>query len=492
VGFPGNIFALGSSGGINDTPTEELPAVRYPTAWCRIQLKLEDFGQGNAEDLLVLEYIPLEAKVTKNSFDEADIFRVKIDFEEFPLDPRIIEGASCEIYMAGSDGLDADFWEKQSLDFMREHCEIIGVVDSIKGGIGEEGRITELTGRDYTAYFLDAQVDVTPVSYLAEDGVTKLTFVEVIEKVLAQRPTTEAITIRDPDLVEKIYPGDYKQGGDDPKTAKRKKKKKETVWEALRDIAIEAGHVIYVDLDEIVIRKPRTIFVGEPQDQSKWLRFTIGYDVKEFHPSRKMGRQQGIRVRCTSFLDQDHKRLVAVYPEAGFTKTEIKAKKIKAEGFQGGGTGENAVPSLTFRSYVFRGIKTEDHLKRIAKELYALVSHHELEGSFTTEEMVDSNGKPVWAIRYGDPITFGVAESLASIITLDMEAQIAVLVEYGYGEEAARALMLSIDQASVPFYIHSVMHEFRVEDEGGFTMTAEIRSRRQVDITGANEPGPED
>jgi hypothetical protein len=73
-----------------------------------------------------------------------------------------------------------------------------------------------------------------------------------------------------------------------------------------------------------------------------------------------------------------------------------------------------------------------------------------------------------------------------------MEAQIERLVEYGYGEEAARALMLSVDQANVPYYIHAVTHEFRAEDDGGFTMRGEIRSRRQVDISGANEPSPED
>jgi hypothetical protein len=473
---------------------EELESVIYPSAWCRVHLKLEDFGQPNPDDLIALEYIPLSAHVVLNSFDVADTFRVKIDFEEFPLDPRIIEGATCEIFMASAGSLDADFWLKQDNEFFRSHCVMNGLIDHIKGGLGSEGRITELKGRDYTAYFLDSKVEAKPISYHSPEG-EKLTFVEVIEAILGQyEGRTAAITIRDKDDIENIYPHDYKKGADDKQTGKRKKKKDETVWEAVRDIAIEAGHIIYVDLDEIVVRKPRTLYVDAPQDRSRWLLYTLGHDVEDFQSERQMGRKQGIRVRCTSFIDQDHERLVAIYPPKGFTKAEIAAKKVAsdagaASSGDSGGTGSNSAKSLTFQSYVFRNIKTQEHLNEIARQLYTLVCHHELEGSFTTSEMTDSNGIEVWGIRYGDPITFAVSESLESIISLSMAEQIERLIDYGYGVVAARALALSVEQAGVPFYIHSITHNYDSEDETGYSMDVEIRSRRQVDLTKSNEPG---
>lgn len=452
-----------------------------PTGLVRIWLRLEDFGQPKQDELIELVGIPLDVVVKKNDFNTADTFEATVDFEKFPIDARVIKGATVEIYMADGGSYDPEFWNLQTPTFMIDHCVMMGVVDHCKTGIGEDGREATIKGRDYTAYFLDVQAGADPIKWVEDDGTTKLTFVRVIQDIIAkdQSGNRKAIQVRDPDLVDKIYPGNFLDRGTDSDVGDRKKKQAETIWKILQNIAIYNGHILFMDLDEIVIRRPSTMFLEDGMDESNWSRWTIGEDVKAFNPSRKMGRQQGINVRCLAWTDAGE-TLVSVRPkpEDAEEKTQIGISSPAGE------TPETQpTPQIQYRGYVFQDIDDQDHLDQVADQLFELVRHHELEGDFSTDEMVDSDGNEMWRKVYGDPVVFDISESMESLITLDQDSMIRELLVAGFGEAEARSMVLTIKSKGVPFYFHSIEHRFTSRgDTGGYSMKAEIRSRRQVEV----------
>lgn len=461
---------------------EERPDTTYPTCLVRIWIKLEDFGQPEPEEgedgLIELSGIPISAVSKKNSYNEADTFEATVDFEKFPIDSRVVKGATVQIYMADAESLAPNFWETRTAPFLLEHCVALGVVDHCETGIGEDGRQATIKGRDYTAYFLDVQVGEGKILWLEDDGETKRTFVSVIEGLIAddQSGNRRAIQIRDPHLVDEIYPGNFMDRGTDTETGDRKKKQGETIWQALQNIALYSGHILYIDLDEIVVRRPKTLYLVDGMDESNWYRWTVGEDVSSFRPNRKMGRQQGIKVRCVSWSD-DGPTLISVRPtvEEQEEKSQIGISQVGGESPE-----EEPAPKTPYRTYTFNDITKQDHLNQLADELYELVRHHELEGTWETGEMRDSTGREMWRAGYGDPVVFEVSESVQSLITLDQATMIRRILAEGYGEKEAATIALTIKSKGVPFYIHSLEHRFSVEE--GYKLKGEFRTRRVVEV----------
>jgi hypothetical protein len=84
-------------------------------------------------------------------------------------------------------------------------------------------------------------------------------------------------------------------------------------------------------------------------------------------------------------------------------------------------------------------------------------------------------------MRYGDPVVFDFSEAFHSVLSLDRAEQVQRLLEVGYDKKTAESVAHALKSKTVPFYIHSITHTFSGVDEGGYSMKAEIRSRKQVD-----------
>jgi len=453
--------------------------VHYPRAWVRAHVRVEDVGQPDPDRLIKLPHPPIELEVVENKWSEANTFRAVVDLEDFPLDPRIIRGVTFEVFLADAGSLDPDFWQKQSLDQMRSHAVCLGVVDEIQTRIDDDWRKTTLKGRDYTAYFLDVETEGKPVAYTGEDG-AKLTLLEVLEKIKEQIPNAEAITFDvDPD-VPTLYPADYHTRGTDEKLSTRKKRQGESAWEAMLELCLEGGLILYVELDKIRVRRPTTIFVNQGQDESTWWTWTLGQNLKSLQTSRNMGRQHGINVRVTSYCpdgDGGEKIRHANWPKNPVAKLETPASAVADDGEK----QQKKTPKVVFTPYLVRGITSAAQLEVIAEQLYNLLRHHELEGEFETDDMVDSNDRPVMGLHYGDPVVFDFSEAFHSVLTLDRAEQVERLLAVGYDEETAQSVARALKSQTIPFYAHTIRHDFRSEDDGGYSLRVEIRSRKQVD-----------
>lgn len=457
------------------------PIIQYPTAWIKLHITLEDFGQDSPNvELKPLEHWPLELTITRNRWSEADTFEVVVDFEDFPLDPRILRGVAVEIMLDDAGSTDPFYWTNLSTNERGAKTRFLGVVDFVETEIDEDWRRTTLKGRDYTAYFLDTEIPKEPIFYGDK------TFVEVIQAIVDERIQTDEGKIEvapDPDVDLDLKVKHYKLRADDPKTGTRKKKHGEIIWEVLQEIALESGHILFVELDKIRIRKPSTIMVDQSLDEASFNRWTLGGNVKSFRPSRNLGRQHGIQVRVTSYnpdgdSDGGRKGLVSVHP-----KEDLEAERVEITPSAPGKDAQKAKPAPpVYTPYTVNGIRSQAQLDEIAKQLHELLRHHELEGEFETEDMVDSRGVSVLDLSYGDPVVFDVSESFKSILSLDRAAQIRKLIELNYPPDEASKIAISLNSSKVPFYFDKIVYRFDSGDDGGFSMEGHIRSRKQVNI----------
>lgn len=459
--------------------------LHYPTAWVNVSLLLEDFGQPDPDRAIALAGHPLEFNVTINAFNQADTAKVTIGLEEWPLSPRLLRGGTVHVFLADAETMvDERFWLSKTPDEMRELAVFAGVVDEPRVTIDDRRRRVELKCRDYTAYFLDATVEGDSITYV--EGGRKLSFEEVLQNLLDQRDTTRALAIDY--QADVIYPADYKRRGDDPKLGRRRKKHGETVWEVVTELALEAGFVVYVDLDTVVVREPQTIFVGGGDPETR-VRYVLGgseASVSRLVTSRDLGRQHGINVTVTSY-DPDAKRtLVARSPlqPEDEPKETLEPAKI---GQLSRKKNAKKTTQRTDRPFVVRGISSQVQLQRIADQLREQLRHHEMEASIESRDMVDANGRPVQKLRYGDPVEIALGADLTSVIAKPAEEQVRDLLAIGYEDEDARSIALGLERLQVPFYVHRANHRF--SSRRGYELDLEVRSRKQVDL-GADRVRP--
>src|SRR5262245_11803790 len=102
--------------------------LHYPTAFVRLSMRLEELGPPEPDRIITLEYFPISLTVHRNRWNEADKIEAVVDFEDFPLDPRILRGVTIEAFLADAKSLDTDFWEKQDgANLVAENAIFAGV-----------------------------------------------------------------------------------------------------------------------------------------------------------------------------------------------------------------------------------------------------------------------------------------------------------------------------------------------------------------------------
>ena len=464
-------------------------AIVYPQAWIVVKLLLDDLGQAEASKPVPFQGPPISFKVDRNSFEEADSFEVAFDFEDFPFDPRVIRGGTVEIYLANAEGVQPGFFELQTPLALREEFAIFaGVIDEAKTVFDDEARRTEVKGRDYTAYFLDAEAEAGAIAY--REGGVNFSLPEILDKLIAQRPTTKAITVDARDGAELVFPADYMGISKDKPNGARRKRQGENIWEIVQELALNAGYVVYVDLDQVVVRKPSTIYEGFI-DPTRVLHWTLGRDVLSYTPSRELGRRHGIQVQVASWDRAKGKTLIAFAADgpkgtiAGPTKESVFIAPTRqvAAAEVGKDAPEPAPPKEpTVRGYVIRGVTDQAQLETVAKQLHETLRHYELVGTLKTAAMVDSEGVAVQRIRYGDPILVDVDADLLSSLAEQPGAEIRRLAQLGWKKADAKKLFEASTRLATPLYVDRATYTFDTSDDTGFSLEIAVRSRRQVEL----------
>lgn len=503
-------------------------AQHRPSIYARIYLRPPQIDAADdGAQIVVFECAPVSYKVICNSHYVADTWEMTFELNDFPLDPRLVRGATVEIFAADLSGPGVarraeDYWAGLSHAEEVDHCLIAGVLDHIESPFDGDGLSLKMKGRDYTAYFLDVQLSA-PIRWSSAKS-----FVELIGELIVQRPETQAMSIEivvdgstrvlDPRSgvpfmqqaaqldatleptsegvfrVLQIKPSDYKAFGTDATKDKRMKRDGETTWEAIQEIALEAGLIVYVELDRIVIREPNTL---NPTDVQRLLRgkgeayrFTVGRNVSRFTPSRDLGRQTNTNIQVSSFNPMTGKTLTVYSPPLA----EQEIDNAGSAGPVGDQTTKAGKPTKnrTVTPYVVRGITSKVQLEAIAKSIREQIQHHDLEVEIETDSMVDSGGRGLWTMSYADTVVFDFSATLRSFITRTVEEQVQELTERGFDARDINTLLSGgeddalggfLGQLQAPLTLSEITYDYSTEGNRGWSVSMRLRARKQATVT---------
>ena len=449
----------------------------YPQAAMTLEIRWEDFR--NESDVVLtklstLRVTPKNVRVNINDYKSADTFNAELEYKNFPFDPRTIRALGVTIHMRDMghivnqvglvDQIDVT---KNLIPGSKQDVVFMGFADEDTITLDEGSQRVRFEGRDFTSLMIDKPWDKKGPIDLARP------LTVVIQEILLQNEATQEIFIEN--RTGAILPniGLYAPSFTPLGTTKNKKKN-DTYWDVIQDIVARAGLVAYIELDKLIITKPRALF-----DKSNAKQFVYGSNLKSLEMHRKIGRMKDINVRVMS-LNIEKKQVLKIdiprqakpdwLQAMNLSAVNNTTKKLKPTKGQEVKEVTETAPFLTFR---IPEITNEDHLKEVGQSIYEELGRQQLEGSLQTREMsICDGGVPfdVTNIRNGTPIDIEVNhDDLTGLRRLDTEsARTQWLINRKYAPIVARALAKATGKFGTPFYTKSV--EFSFDAESGFSM----------------------
>ena len=480
-------------------------AVFYPQAALTLRIVWEDFGisepivgantvlsdeglkQAQLEQKLNKIYrFPVLAKnvrVNINDYTKADTFDATIDYKNFPFDPRVIRALGVTVHIEDRGQI---FQVNNQLDLLKpsvENTVFQGFADTENISMDETDRTVRIEGRDFTALLIDRQYFGGPIAHTKPID-------KVLEELLAQLPEL-AFNPSNPDARQGLILDNRTgaalptlsqlYGGKQPEQEKKNQKRKQSYWDVIQKIISLSGLIAYIELDRLVITKPRNLYNLEGKEKL----FIFGKNVTNLDFKRKIGRQKGFNVRVLSVNIEDKALIDVKIPEdatqdfvqrLGIKKERIKLPTVKADGTKAENQESKPAPFFTFR---IADLKDRDQAVAMGEEIFEEISRQELEGSLTTNEMTlcETDGKTIFdatKFRNGTPITIEIDQG--DMRDLDMTASKAqikkFLIKRCYEPAVAEALAASLKKINTPFYTRSV--ELVVDQEQGFALEVDF------------------
>ena len=241
-------------------------AIYYPQGIMTMRVILENFGDETNTKLqqsYVFNVICRSLRVVKNDYKEADTFEAEIDFKSFPFDPRAIRSVGVTIHIEDRKKL---FKRNNALNNIGPDAEstmFIGFADTDKISMDTDKRTVTLEGRDFTSLLIDQQFLGSPVS-LAQpvDQVLRTLLDELEQTRLDPNDSTRGIKINN--LTGEALPTLSSLGISlFEKEGKKNGRPKRTYWDMIQKIVADAGLIAYIDLDELILNRPRTLYSKE-------------------------------------------------------------------------------------------------------------------------------------------------------------------------------------------------------------------------------------
>ena len=451
--------------------------VYYPQATLTLRVLWEDFDLKSDASLQQVYTLPILARrvsVNINDYTQADTFDAEIDFKNFPFDPRAIRSLGVEISMQdmgqifspNNNGISAIKMTEDNRVFM-------GFADEESISLDEDRRTVKIEGRDFTALLIDRKytggtLDTSrPLDVLITQLLAELK--EVAKLKLDNRVGTELPVIGSfsPTATTNTKLGSHRSQGKD-----------ESYWEVITNLVARAGLICYIELDKLVISKPRVLY-----SPKQTLQFVYGRNIKSLEYKRQLGRKKNFNINVRSLNTQTKEVLLAEIPleatDEWSKDTGIpNGKKIQIPVINSDGSlGEpKDAPIIGFR---VPNITNKDHLIKVGQEIYEEISRQQLDGSFTTKDLHTVDGKKtcfdMFKLRNGTPVSIkldqgdlkGLYDIVSSSPKRQEDARTQYLAERGYQRSVARALAktLSNPQMNTPFYTKSV--QFTIDQDTG-------------------------
>lgn len=473
----------------------------YPQASVILEVLFEDFKLSSNAALQQAYTHPIlcrSARVNINDYTTADTFDLEIDYKNFPFDPRSIRSCGVSIFMQDMKRVYNSDNSLTRITAGSENAVFLGFADEDQITFDDTKRTVRLNGRDFTGLFLDRTF---PLGNLNLEKPVD----QVMQSVLDALPenVSKKVTIRNdvknPDGSTAQLPTLGKFYADKgAKSGVLNIASNQTYWEVIQELAQRSGLIAYIELDKLVISKPRTLY-----DKKKTVFFVYGKNLSNLEFKRKLGRRKNFNVIVRSLHPEgDPPILEAKIPlEANrdwSNATGIKLEEVKQQkvGPDGKPLPPEQAPVAPYISLVVNDVKDKNHLIEIGQGVYEEISRQEIEGSMTTKDMetpiynadqgVQSGCFDVTKIRVGTPVSIEIdQDDLREISQVKDTAQRArLLKERCYPSKVADAFAQSLGQLPKVFYTKSV--EFAMDAEQGFTCKVDFINFIEVDPKLAN------
>ncbi len=458
-----------------------------------LNVRWEDFGQTSGpgfvgpptEDQTVLtknyEVIVLAKRqtVTINDYTKADTFDAEIDYKNFPFDPRTIRAIGVTVHMEDREAI---FKRDNRLDLLvpsPENTLFTGFADEESIDFDDTSRTVRFEGRDFTSLLIDQ-----PYNGKAIDTGTPLQ--TVIQQILDALPEGMAENITIDNRTGSPLPTIAKFAPDFSALGKsRSGKKKEFVWDVIQDLVQKAALIAYIELDKLVISKPRVLYGNQTPTQ-----FVYGINLRSLSFKRKVGRQKGINIVVRSLHPEKKTLLEAKIPEEatkvwsdsiGVPQARVRIPTLKSDGNPG------KPQDAPFMSFSIPNVVNKDQLISIGEGIYEEIGRQQLEGSLETKDMCtiqDGVEVDLLKLRNGTPISIEIDQGdMRGVMRIKSFAdRRKFLIERCYEPAIAAAFASSLGKFETRFYTKSV--EYTMDNEEGFSFRLEFLNFIELDNKG--------
>lgn len=467
----------------------------YPQASMTLGIIWEDFKFTSDASLQEAYSLPVMAKsvtVNVNDYTSADTFEAEIDYKMFPFDPRTIRALRVTIHMQDVGKLYHGTNSLNALNRTAENTIFIGFADEESISFDDDKRTVKIEGRDLTALLIDKHYLGGPIPLTDPLDVA-------IQNILNQIPeTAQGTSSMQIDLrgVEKsdmpVLANFMTADGDHKLNGHKNVDRDENYWEVIQDIIARAGFISFVELDKLVITRPRALY-----NASSAKIFVYGSNIKNLTMKRKIGRKKTFNVIMRSFNLQTKEVIEAKIPAeatadwsraTGISQGEVKIPELGPKGEQIEQAKWKPAPYMSFR---IPNCKDKDHLIAAAQEVYEEIGRQQIEGQFETRDMIVLQGIEkrsnfdVLKIRNGTPIQIlidqGDLRGIADVRVLEngkiepdatARKRAKYLIDRGYEVSIANAFARSMDKFANIFYTKAI--KFSLDAENGFEASIEF------------------
>jgi prophage tail gpP-like protein len=423
----------------------------------------EDFGSDSPtlQQNYTVQVQPKSTRVSINSYMEADTFELELDYNTFPFDPRAIRSAQVSIHMADVETMQIDA-VPNLLEPSEDNVVFKGFVDDEEMKLDDSTRTVTFKGRDFTSIYIDAKwpgklLDVRkPVDEVLEDIVSRLK----ASGDITVENRTGSFTL--PTLGQ-YYPDFGKLSG------KRQPRKNETYWDVIQDIVTRAGLIAYIEIDKLVLTKPRTLY-----DPSKAVRMLYGHNLQSLELQRKLGKQKGFNLIVRSVIGKEV--ITAKIPleakNMDIAGAEVLIPKQSTKGALIDKNDPNAV--APYLNFVVANVRDKSHLIEIGEKIFEEIGRQQLEGKCKTFDMKarlqDKTIFDLLKLRNGTPLLIEVRhDDLRGILpSASVADRKKYLVNRRYAPQVASVLAETIGKFATPFYCRSV--DFSLSGANGFSI----------------------
>lgn len=450
-------------------------AVYYPQAVMQLRFRPENFGDDSDTELNkdhVFTVQPKSVTIDLNNYREADTFDAEIDFKSFPVDPRCVRAIGVSIYVEDKGKIVQGGGGASILTPTEENIIFQGFADSQEVNLDGGTRTVSISGRDFTSLLIDQEYLGTPIQ-------TSKPLDKVFRGLLDTLESTKKIKIVNKTGLTTLPVIANFSTSKDSKAGSKNGRKKRSFWDQIQELTLKAGLISYIELDSLVIAKPRTFY-----DRTASKLFVFGKNLSDLRFERKLGRQKGFNVRVLSYNPEKKDLLEVRLPKDG-TETWARDLGIKRETVlvpktdtTGKEISDKPAPFITFR---IRDVADKEQLVEIGQSIYEEIGRQEIEGNLTTKEMLvcdkDKNPFNSNKFRVGTPIELTIEQD-----DLDGAPKLTdipdpkkrktkikqFLIQKCYDPGIADAMAEALTRFDSPFFTKGV--SFKIDSESGWSM----------------------